>query len=32
MHRNNTLGPYCQASTAQAKRIVGNEPNSQSRQ
>jgi hypothetical protein len=26
------LGPYCQASTAQAKRTVGNEPNSQSRQ
>jgi hypothetical protein len=29
MQRNNTLGPYHQASTAQAKPTVGNKPNSQ---
>jgi hypothetical protein len=29
MQRNNTLGPYHQASTAQAKPTVGNEPNLQ---
>jgi hypothetical protein len=32
MQRNNTLDPYHQASTAQAKLTVGNEPNSQRRQ
>jgi hypothetical protein len=30
MQRNNTAGPYRQASTAQAEPTVGNEPNSQS--
>jgi hypothetical protein len=32
MQRNNTSGPYRQASTAQAKPTAGNEPNSQSHQ
>jgi hypothetical protein len=32
IQRNNTSGPYGQASTSQAEPIVGNEPSSQSRQ
>jgi hypothetical protein len=31
MQWNNTSGPYHQASTAQSKPTVGNEPNSQTR-